>query len=316
VRPLYLLRGLVVALALSAVPAPSVAQIYLNVGAPPLLPQYTMPLAQAPNSIWQPGYWAWGRNGYYWVPGTWVPAPQPNVYWTPGYWGASPSGLGFGWNQGYWAPQVGYYGGINYGGGYYGNGYTGGNWSNGTFMYNTAVSPVNTTVIRNVYVNRTVIVTRATRISFNGPGGILVRPTPAQLAVLRLQRLPLTPWQREHILEAARDRNLLARVNGGKPRVVVVARPLSATNRSPDFKPVTSADRIAAHPMHPTDASHPGAPVHLEAAHPVARVHPAPHVVPKAHPVAKPAHAAKPPAKPAQNKKPDEKPKPPSGRTR
>jgi hypothetical protein len=303
-----LLRGLVVAVALCAIPAPSVAQIYLNIAAPPLLPDYAMPLAPAPNDIWQPGYWAWGPNGYYWVPGTWIPAPQTGMYWTPGYWGASPSGLGFAWNQGYWAPQVGYYGGINYGGGYYGNGYSGGNWSNGAFMYNTAVSPVNTTVIRNVYVNRTVIVRRVTRISFNGPGGIIVRPTPAQLAVLRLRHLPLTPLQRQHIIEAARDRNLLARVNGGKPRVVVIARPLSAANRLPDFKPITTADRVVSHPVHPATAHHAMPAAHP--AHPAAAAH-----HPAAHPVAKPAHPAKPPAKPEQPKKPDEKPKPPSGTT-
>lgn len=309
-RTLYFLGSLAVALALCAIPAPSVAQVYLNIGAPPLLPDYSMPLAPAPNSIWQPGYWAWGPNGYYWVPGTWVPAPQTGMNWTPGYWGASPSGLGYTWNQGYWAPQVGYYGGINYGGGYNGNGYTGGNWSNGTFRYNTAVSPVNTTVIRNVYVNRTVIVRRVTRISFNGPGGIIIRPTPAQLAVLHLRHFPLTPLQRQHILEAERNRNLLARVNAGKPSVVVVARPLSAANRPPDFKPVTPADRAAVHPV----AAHHAMPVAHPAHHamPVAHpAHPASAAHPAAHPVPKHAKPAKPPVKPAQPEKPGDKPKPP-----
>ena len=28
-----------------------------------------------------------GGDGYYWVPGTWVLAPEPGYLWTPGYWG-------------------------------------------------------------------------------------------------------------------------------------------------------------------------------------------------------------------------------------
>ncbi len=40
--------------------------------------------------VWTPGYWAWGDDiqDYYWVPGTWVPAPEPEYLWTPGYWAA------------------------------------------------------------------------------------------------------------------------------------------------------------------------------------------------------------------------------------
>ena len=46
--------------------------------------------------------------------------------------------------------------GINYGYGYFGTGFVGGYWSGGAFNYNTAVMPVNQTVIHNTY-NRTVI---------------------------------------------------------------------------------------------------------------------------------------------------------------
>jgi len=35
---------------------------------------------------------------------------------------------GFFFNDGYWGPEVGFYGGINYGFGYFGEGYGGGRW--------------------------------------------------------------------------------------------------------------------------------------------------------------------------------------------
>jgi hypothetical protein len=94
--------------------------------APPPIPDYDQPPVPQPNDQWQPGYWAWGSYGYYWVPGTWVQAPQPGYLWTPGYWQGNNGG--FNWNPGYWAISVGFYGGINYGGGYFGNGYSGGRW--------------------------------------------------------------------------------------------------------------------------------------------------------------------------------------------
>jgi hypothetical protein len=45
-------------------------------------------------------------------------------------------------NAGYWAPRVGFYGGINYGFGYAGVGYQGGYWNNGAFFYNSAANNV------------------------------------------------------------------------------------------------------------------------------------------------------------------------------
>ena len=298
------LRLALFVVALFCVPAPSFAQVYLSIGAPPLLPTYALPPAPAPNYLWTPGYWAWGPNGYYWVPGTWVAAPAPNLYWTPPYWSAASTGLGFAFNQGFWAPQVGYYGGVNYGAGYYGTGYVGGNWSNGAFMYNTAISPVNTTVIRNVYVNRSVVVNTVNHVSYNGPGGIRVRPTPAQLAVVRMRRLPLTAVQRAHVIEAQRDRALLATVNRGRPPVVAVSRPLSPTNRPAGFTPITAADRRVAAPVHhaaaPAPAHHAAAPApvhHAAAPAPVHHAAPAPvhHAAPApVHHAAAPVHHAPP----------------------
>ena len=119
--------------------------------APPPLPIYDQPLCPGENYIWTPGYWAYGDDfdDYYWVPGTWVLAPEVGFLWTPGYWE---------WNEdryvfydGYWGPQVGFYGGIFYGFGYFGEGYEGGRWDHDRFFYNTTVNNVNITEIHNVY---------------------------------------------------------------------------------------------------------------------------------------------------------------------
>src|ERR1039457_72545 len=77
---------------LFAIPAASFAQISVGVGisvhvAPPVLPVYVQPICPGEGYIWTPGYWAHGESDYYWVPGTWVLAPQVGVLWTPGYWG-------------------------------------------------------------------------------------------------------------------------------------------------------------------------------------------------------------------------------------
>src|SRR5579872_1468061 len=145
-------RWLVLALLLSVIPATSHANVFISVAiAPPALPVYDQPPCPEPGWMWTPGYWAYDydNGGYYWVPGTWVPAPYEGALWTPGYWGWS-SGV-YLWHAGYWGPHVGYYGGVNYGFGYMGIGFVGGMWRGHDFEYNTAVVHVNTTVIRNVY---------------------------------------------------------------------------------------------------------------------------------------------------------------------
>lgn len=56
---------------------------------PPLIPVYVQPIAPGSDYIWTPGYWAldYDDDDCYWVPGTWVAAPEPGLLWTPGYWG-------------------------------------------------------------------------------------------------------------------------------------------------------------------------------------------------------------------------------------
>ena len=118
---------------------------------PPPLPEYDQPPAPYPDYLWTPGYWAWGPFGYYWGPGCWVEAPYEGALWTPGYWGFF--GGFYRFHHGYWGLHIGFYGGVDYGYGYVGHGYYGGYWNGGHFFYNTTITRVNVTVIRNVYVH-------------------------------------------------------------------------------------------------------------------------------------------------------------------
>jgi hypothetical protein len=210
---------------------------------PPEIPDYEQPDVPAPNEIWQPGYWAWGSYGYYWVPGTWVQAPQPGYLWTPGYW--QWNNYGYVWNPGYWAIAIGFYGGVNYGCGYFGHGYSGGRWSHDAFEYNTYVTHVDREVIHNVYIDRSVDVAVTNRIAYNGGnGGLADRPSAAQLAVGHERHLGMTKAQQLHLATAESDRRLLASVNKGKPPIPAVAQPLSRSHRPVGFVPVTTRDRI------------------------------------------------------------------------
>ena len=213
-------------------PTFGMTQISLDVSVnfpPPELPIYDQPPIPGDGYVWTPGYWAWGDEDqdYYWVPGTWVPAPQPDYLWTPGYWGSD--GVVFLWHSGYWGPHVGFYGGVNYGYGYGGNGYEGGYWQGGRMYYNRSVNNINDVHITNVY-NKTVInnVT-VNRISYNGGNGIQARPTGAQLAVSRERHIDPTPIQRQHVDLARHDESLRASQNQGRPPIAATRRPTAFT---------------------------------------------------------------------------------------
>src|SRR5438034_482182 len=202
--------------------ASSFAQVDISVGfAPPVLPVYEQPPCPVEGYLWTPGYWGYGYDAgdYYWVPGAWVAPPSVGVLWTPPWWGWNNGVYAF--NQGYWGPTVGYYGGINYGYGYNGNGYWGGRWEGSACRYNTAVTRVNNTVIHNTYVDRSVTnkQVNATRASFKGPNGVKAQPTAEQKAAAQnAKKMPPTSQQLARQQAAAKDRNLQASVNKGHPK--------------------------------------------------------------------------------------------------
>ena len=87
-----LIRLVMPLLLVLALPTLSMAQITIDVSVntpPPELPVYDQPPIPGDGYVWTPGFWSWSVDDqdYYWVPGTWVPAPQPDYLWTPGYWG-------------------------------------------------------------------------------------------------------------------------------------------------------------------------------------------------------------------------------------
>jgi hypothetical protein len=209
-------------------PASSAAQIAVGVTvgfAPPDLPAYEQPICPGDGYLWTPGYWAWDDDigDYYWVPGTWVLAPEAGFLWTPAYWAWG--GSGFVFYQGYWGPVVGFYGGINYGFGYFGHGYEGGRWDHDHFYYNRSVNNVNVTVIHNVY-NTTINERNVTRVSYNGgEGGINDRPRPEEEAAARDRHLPPVAAQQQHWQAARSNPELRASTNHGKPPIAATSRP-------------------------------------------------------------------------------------------
>src|SRR6516165_8467593 len=210
---------------------------------PPALPVYAQPIFPGPGYIWTPGYWAWDdADGYYWVPGTWALPPEPELLWTPGYWGWNDGVYAF--HEGYWGPEVGFYGGVSYGFGYTGVGYEGGYWRGDNFFYNRTVNNISNVSVTNVY-NKTVVVNNTTNVSYNGgAGGTTARATPQQIAAANQQRVPPTPQQTQHMQQAAKDPALSLNNNQGHP-------PVAATTHAAQL---SGAGVVAAHPGTPVAA--------------------------------------------------------------
>ncbi len=259
------------ALLILAIPAASFGQISIRVAiGPPALPYYDQPICPGDGYLWTPGYWAYDDSiaDYYWVPGTWVEAPEEGYLWTPGYWGWGDGGYYF--NEGYWGPTVGFYGGINYGFGYYGEGFGGGRWDHGHFFYNRSESHIDVTINRNVYDERVDHGNAGNRVSFNGgKGGSEARPNSQQEAAARERHIPAIAAQTAHVQSARANPDLRATANHGKP-------PIAATAKPGDFNEQHGAVR-AKDAAEPSGAGVSGAPtptnpiVHAKELPPIAR---------------------------------------------
>jgi len=226
IRFVAIMGILLVGMALPGTASAQVA-VQFSVGfAPPPLPVYEQPICPREGYIWTPGYWAWDDDDqdYYWVPGTWVEAPQVGYLWTPGYWGWG--GEAYVFHVGYWGPVVGFYGGIDYGWGYTGRGYYGGRWDHDHFYYNREVNHIDERVVRNVYNVHVENNVHITRVSYNGGnGGVNVRATAQEEAAARERHIGPVGAQNEHIQAARGNRELRASENHGKPPIAATARP-------------------------------------------------------------------------------------------
>ncbi len=229
-------RWVLLALVLSIVPASAFAGVFISVGfAPPPLPVYEQPPCPEPGWMWTPGYWAYGPDGYYWVPGAWVPAPYEGALWTPGYWGWGDSL--YVWHAGYWGPHVGYYGGVNYGFGYMGIGFVGGRWHGHEFEYNRAVMHVDEHRIHNVYDDRRDIdrytVRNDRRVAYSGgPGGINHAPGQQERMAMNERHMAPTSFQSQHVNAAMNDRGSYYKTNNGRPQTMAVQRPMGMQNQN------------------------------------------------------------------------------------
>jgi hypothetical protein len=307
------------ALLLMLAPALSSAQVNVSVSiAPPELPVYDQPALPGDGYIWSPGYWAWGDDiqDYYWVPGTWVEAPQPGYLWTPGYWAAN--GAFFVWNAGYWGPQVGFYGGVNYGFGYGGRGYEGGYWQDGHLFYNRAVVNIGSVHVTNVY-NKTVVNNIGTRVSFNGGnGGVRAEPTAAEAAAARGPHIEATAAQRQQVETARGNPELRAASNHGHPAIAATPRagnfsnPVPARNAAPARNATAGAERPAGGAERPAPQPRLSTPRPAPEANASPRENPAPQT--RAAPASPPRQAAPPraatPVEPGREPEHTQAPKP------
>ena len=287
----------------------------LTVGPPPI-PVYEQPVVPVGGSYhWQPGYWAWGDEGYFWIPGTWVLAPEVGLLWTPGYW-AWRGGF-YSFSQGYWGPTVGFYGGVNYGFGYGGSGFDGGRWQGRNYYYNRAVTHLDERHTTNVY-NQTVVVNN-THISYNGgAGGVRAAPTQRDLVATRERHLQPTAEQNQHAQVSGQNRQLLVSVNRGRPAV-------AATGKAGDFSPTgitpatAAGGRLDENSLRATPKAMPppvrpgqGSPARSEP-QPNPGQRPAPAPTPQPSPAPRPAPAPAPQPSPAPRPVPAPAPQPSPG---
>ena len=256
----FLFAVVVLTLVTLTVPSPAAAQIGIAIRiGPPALPVYAQPICPGEGYLWTPGYWAYDYDAgdYYWVPGTWVLAPQVGFLLTPGWWGWG--GGGFIFHEGYWGPHIGFYGGINYGFGYFGNGFEGGRWDGGHFFYNRAVMNVNVTNIHNVYNTTVVNNVTVNRVSYNGgEGGIEARPSRDEERFASEKHFGPVAAQNQHVQAARANRELRASVNQGRPTIAATAKPGQFNGRGVEAAreagaPYRPANRVP-RPQAPNDA--------------------------------------------------------------
>ena len=74
---------------------------YVSRSAPPP-PRFVGVIGRPPGAgyVWTDGYWAYRRNNWDWVQGSWVRPPRARAVWVPGAW--RPVGRGYRFYPGHW----------------------------------------------------------------------------------------------------------------------------------------------------------------------------------------------------------------------
>ena len=217
---------------------------------PPPLPEYDQPAIPGPGYMWTPGYWDWSDSAddYYWTPGSWIEPPAPGLFWTPGYWRYNDGAYLF--SDGYWGPDVGFYGGVNYGYGYGGDGYYGGRWQGDQFYYNSAANNFGSRRIATVYTQS--IASGGARVSYNGgPSGLRIVPNQTQIQAAQSRHVAPTQAQVAQVRAAQAETQLRASVNRGAPAIAATTRPgafraaegVTAARSAPTYTPPPSPAR-------------------------------------------------------------------------
>ena len=171
---------------------------------------------------------------------------EPGVLWTPGYW-AFVGGV-YHFHRGYWAPHVGFYGGVNYGFGYDGAGYEGGRWDNGQFFYNATVNNFGAVHVANVYSQPVTVHARSTSpasATTAARAGTPVKPTPEQEQVAAEQHIRPTPAQLSQVRAASVNPEQFQSANQGKPAIAATPRP--GEFKGPGVVPAKAAGAAAGH---------------------------------------------------------------------
>ena len=83
---------------------------------------------------------------------------------------------------------------------------------------------------------------RGGRVSYNGPGGVRVRPRPTEIQAIREPHTPPMSTQMQHVQQAQQIRQNFARVNHGRPQVVVDQKPIQADRNVRPPAPVPSRE--------------------------------------------------------------------------
>jgi hypothetical protein len=166
------------------------------------------------------------------------------------------------------------------------------------------VTHVNTTIVHNTYIDRTVVHESGSRVAYNGgPGGVNARPTAAEAQAANEHHVAATSTQLQHQRTAGQDRNQYAAVNHGRPANAAVARASAyhPANTAGSLSHSTAMSHPTTSPAHVSSAPHTSsAPRTSSASRTMSRPATVQHTAPS-HPAMRSAPASRPAPHPVQH---------------